>query len=177
MKKWILKSSKPVYESKWISLYDREYEIPNGETHSNYMHVVRGDYVLVVAIDAEDNIVMEYHYRRATDDFYWEVPAGGIDKGETPEEAALRELKEETGYSADVIRTIQVDPQPGFIKMKAYVVFCKLKGQKSQPQREIDEEEMIVKNVTLDEVREMFTRGEIRDMGSTAAVGLFLASL
>lgn len=65
--------------------------------------IERPDTVAVVAIDQERNILLVRQFRYATGKYTVEIPAGVIDPGETPEQAARRELREETGYDCDVL--------------------------------------------------------------------------
>ena len=58
----------------------------------------RRDFVLIVALTPDDNTVLIKEYKQAHEQVFAGLPAGGIKKGETPAEAALRELNQETGY-------------------------------------------------------------------------------
>ncbi len=64
------------------------------------------DTVSVVAIDDEHNILLVKQYRYAVGKCILEIPAGSVDPGETPEEAARRELREETGYDCKTLTPI-----------------------------------------------------------------------
>ncbi len=57
-----------------------------------------GDCIAVVALDDNDNVLLVRQYRKAIEKELLEIPAGGIDLGETPEETVIREMQEETGY-------------------------------------------------------------------------------
>jgi 8-oxo-dGTP pyrophosphatase MutT (NUDIX family) len=75
---------------------------------------LRGDdWCNVVAITPEDQIVLCWQYRFGTDSMSLEIPGGVIDPGEAPEHAALRELREETGYEAERVEPLLViQPNP-----------------------------------------------------------------
>jgi ADP-ribose pyrophosphatase len=96
---WKTVSTRPIYENRWLSLREDLVELPNGRT-TIYGVVSCGECVGVLPfLDSETVLlVRQYRYvaRRAT----WEMPTGGVHKGESVEMAAQRELVEEIGYSA-----------------------------------------------------------------------------
>lgn len=170
-KKWKLLGSKPIFESKWLSIEDRTYELPNGSLGEGYIHLNRRDYVLVVACDDVKQIVVEKQYRRGVDDFVYELPAGWIEKGENPIDAAKRELREETGFLAEGNFTIEIYPQPGYSSMKAYVVVLQItqKGNHDREQDEFIEHELL----KIEKVKQMISEGKIKDMGFLSAFSVF----
>ena len=167
-KRWKLWNKKTVWKSKWMSIEDRTYDLPNGKRGEGYYHLNRADYVLIIAVDAGNRIVVEKQYRRGVDDFVYEVPAGTIDKGETPVEAAKRELKEETGYSGEGNTVKEIYTQPGFSSMKAYVVILKITDANGQHAREHDEN-IEFEMMTGEQVEKMIAEGKIKDMGFLTA--------
>lgn len=73
------------------------------------------DCIAVVAVDEDDNVLLVRQYRKAVERELLEIPAGGIDPGETPEEAVVREMQEETGYRPGrVERLAGFYTSPGF---------------------------------------------------------------
>src|SRR6202453_4902856 len=93
-----LVKSRRVYEGRVINLRVDTVETNTG-THDLEI-VEHSGAVVVIAQPAPDEIVLVRQHRHAIGADTWEVCAGGIDPGETPEEAAIRELREETGYRA-----------------------------------------------------------------------------
>lgn len=83
-----------------MAVYEDIVQLPSGAIVDDYSVVNLPDGVLVVATDESDNLILFEEYKYAVNDTVLTFPAGGIDGGETPEEAALRELLEETGYAA-----------------------------------------------------------------------------
>ncbi|KAK3940613.1 NUDIX hydrolase domain-like protein [Diplogelasinospora grovesii] len=120
-------STEPLLESEavWTKLVKKIYKDPKGATRTWESAERRTrpkdseiDGVGIVAIlekDTGPEIVLQKQYRPPLDKVVIEIPAGLIDDGETPEACALRELKEETGYVAEVLETSPVMwNDPGF---------------------------------------------------------------
>jgi ADP-ribose pyrophosphatase len=99
-KSWKTLSSRSIYQNPWMSLREDIAQMPNGRT-TLYGVVTFGDCVGVVPFLDDDRILLVRQYRYVQKDARWEIPTGGINEGESPEEAAQRELQEETGYRAE----------------------------------------------------------------------------
>jgi ADP-ribose pyrophosphatase len=175
LKKWMLVDKKTVWKSKWMAIEDRTYDLPNGKRLDGYYHLNRPDYVLVLAFDKKNRLMLEKQYRRGVDDFVYEVPAGAIDAGETPIEAAKRELKEETGYEAEGDWAQEIYTQAGFSSMKAYVVVLKITNTDGKHSQEHDEN-IEFEMMTLEQVQEMIADGKVKDMGFLAAYGVWMGA-
>ena len=90
------------YDSPWVQVVTKDVELgpPRGrETFWSVRTVT--DYAAVLAITEDGRIPLVRQFRPALDDHVLELPSGGIDPGESPEEAVRRELREETGCEAD----------------------------------------------------------------------------
>lgn len=91
---------------------------------SDFIRLDGADWVIVIA-EISNNGNREYiivkQFRHGSGSLYYEFPAGVVDSGEEPEKAALRELREETGYSAKKIQLIGKScPNPAFMSNKCY---------------------------------------------------------
>lgn len=169
-KKWKLVQSKPAFESKWLSIKENDYLLPNGKDAKGYFHLSRPNYVIIIAMDKDKNIVLENSYRRGVDDFVYELPAGWIEPGETPQQAAKRELLEETGYSAEVEILGEIYPQPSFSSMLAYVALAKIDSSQKVIQNLEDDEDIQCEFISLEQIKQMISKNEIKDMGTLAAI-------
>ena len=99
---WKVDAAKKMYSNELIELYEDTLDLEGQE--KIYVRGIRKDYSTIVPFISKDEILMIKSYRHLVDSIQIEVPSGYIDKGETPREAAIRELREETGYTAtDVI--------------------------------------------------------------------------
>lgn len=98
-KRWTtLKSERIVSRPPWLSVRCDEVQLPDGRVIPEYYVLEYPDWINVIAITEEGLFVMERQYRHGLGRTCYEIPAGVMEPGETPEEAARRELEEETGY-------------------------------------------------------------------------------
>ncbi len=101
---WKTLQSKKEADFPLFNVFDDLVELPNG-LQLHYYRVEKIPVVVVLPI-LSDKIVMVKQYRYPIKSFSLELPAGHVKSSETPEECALRELKEETGYTANSIKKI-----------------------------------------------------------------------
>jgi len=105
-KPWKTISTREIYKNKWLRLREDITEMPNGQT-TLYGVCEFGECVGVLPFVDDDHVVMVRQYRYAQGEGHrWEMPTGGIHSGETPEQAAQRELMEEVGYKANALTHI-----------------------------------------------------------------------
>lgn len=171
-KRWKLTKSIPVIKNKWLSVFKNNYKLPDGREVVGYYHLSRPDYVLIIAINEDKKIVLEKNYRRGVDDFVYELPAGWIEKGESPEKAAKRELSEETGFVGKIKIIGKVYPQPAFSSMIAFVGVTRIYKSKVVKKNFDSDETGNFVLADLKKVYEMIEDGQIKDMGLLSALQL-----
>ena len=110
MKPWKLLETKYLVDAPWLKVAKEKCELPNGKVIDDFYTLWQPDWVLILARTATGRWVMTEQYRHGSQTIELEFPAGIINKGETPEQAALRELQEECGYKLDE-RTLQMGLQ------------------------------------------------------------------
>ena len=98
MKPWKLLDTEYLVNAPWLKVAKEKCELPNGKIIDDFYTLWQPDWVLILARTDDGKWVMTQQYRHGTGKIALEFPAGIIDKGETPEQAALRELQEECGY-------------------------------------------------------------------------------
>ena len=98
---WTLESSRKIYSNKYIELYEDVLDIKNKK--KIYTRARRKDYSTIVPFVSDNEILVIKSYRHLVNSYQIEAPSGYIEPGETPLQAAMRELKEETGYRANNI--------------------------------------------------------------------------
>ncbi|MDW5298982.1 MAG: NUDIX hydrolase [Sedimentibacter sp.] len=160
--------SEKIFEGKIINLRIDTVELEN-QKYAKREIVEHKNASAIIAINEKNEILLVRQYRKAVEDFLYEIPAGLINIAEEPEECALRELKEETGYIADEINQIyEFYSSPGFTNEKIYLFKAKNLTFSST---KFDEDEFIETiSVGKEEVKKMMETGRIID--SKTLIGL-----
>ena len=113
MDKWKVLSSEYLIRKPWLTARCDRLELPDGRIMPEYYVLEYPDWVNVIAITKDGKFVMERQYRHAAGVTAYELPCGVKEKGETPLEAAQRELAEETGYGGEWREMMKISPNPG----------------------------------------------------------------
>jgi len=170
---WKTLSSRPIYENPWMALREDVAELPNGHT-TIYGVVTFGQCVGVVPFIDDERVLLVRQYRYVQgEDFRWEIPTGGVHAGESLEDAAQRELQEETGYRAGALTRLNVNyTSKSVCDETAYLYLGAGLERSSLPP---DETELIeVAPFPFADALEMVLRGEIRD--SMSVIGILCAA-
>ena len=134
---WIEKKKKVVNDFRIFKACEVTSAAPDGRENT-FVRLDSPDWVNIVCIvkneKGEDSFLMVRQFRHGSGSITTEFPAGLVDKGEKPENAAKRELLEETGYSAEKFILIgAANPDPAFMNNTSYTYFAvnpvKSKGQ------------------------------------------------
>ena len=154
-------SSKEVFKNKLFTVTDEVAIDPDGfEIHRNIVR--HPGSAVMMAVDEQQKILLVNQFRLPASQELWELPAGRLDPGEQPLEAAKRELCEETGFQAKKwTRLASFWPSPGYVgeKMDIFLAEDLTEGK----QELMDDERIKIQWFASSEVGEMIRRGEIQD--------------
>jgi ADP-ribose pyrophosphatase len=168
-KKWKTTSSRQIYQNKWMRLREDQVELPNGCT-TIYGVCEFGECVGVLPFLDDQHVAMVRQYRYVHQENHrWEMPTGGIRPGESPEQAAQRELMEESSYRADQLLWISTyHTSKSVCHETAHLFIGKdLTAAEAPP----DETEFFERAVLpFDEVQHLVATSEIRDSMTIIAV-------
>ena len=167
-------SSRTAWSCPWFNIRQDEILMPDG-TPGIYNVVEKADSIWIVPVTTDGNIVLIRHYRYTIDNWCWEVPAGGVKVGQTLEEAAQEELREEVGgYSTNWSNIGSLYTANGFCNEVGHIFLAKevQLGQSEHESAEIIE----IHQRSIREVLEMARRNLISD-GSSALAILLCADL
>lgn len=117
----------------WLKLRVDKIKIQDMEEPYNYDVVKIGDGVAILPFLDKETLLLETQYRHPVEDTLLELVQGGIKKGETPEQAAQRELLEETGYEGLIEKMFIIYPLPGSLEMKLHIMKATNLEKKQEP--------------------------------------------
>jgi ADP-ribose pyrophosphatase len=111
--------------NRFFTHVEEDLTAPGGGPYTYHFIDTTWDAVLVVPVLDDGRLVIERIYRHPYRAWLHEFPAGGIDHGEDPCAAGVRELEEETGYRAARCRPlVSYEPVPGLCRMRLHVVLA-----------------------------------------------------
>jgi len=168
---------KSIYESQWINLYVDKVLMPSGKIIEKYHQL---DYpkeaITVLLTNSTGKICFIKSLRYTTQKIEWEIPAGGVEKGEDILKAAEREVIEETGFKTKALKLIySYNPANGMSNQNVHIVFGEVEDDK---QVEFDTDE--VKEIhwlSSDEIKGLIAKNEISDGISLMPLLLFFSGI
>ncbi len=170
-------ASRPVYRGSFLEVRVDTVRCPHGSPGDREIVRHRGAAAALPRLQAGERtaggtgpaVVLLRQYRYAVGGWMWEVPAGKLDEDEQPEVCARRELREEAGIIADVVRPLTcLLTTPGFTDERIHL-FVATGLRFVEPERE-PQEFMETHVLDLDSALEMVDRGEIADGKTVAAL-------
>ncbi len=164
-------SQETVFSGRIIEARVDTLLMPDGSTITREV-VAHPGAVAIVPIDADDNALLVRQYRHAVGERLLEIPAGVIERGESPDDTAQRELQEEIGFASLDLRALGgVYSAPGFCDEFLYLYIARDLTPSRLPGDE--DEDISVERIPMSRVDRLIRLGEIQDAKSVA--GLLMA--
>ncbi|MCC6438580.1 MAG: NUDIX hydrolase [Acidimicrobiales bacterium] len=177
--RWTVHGERAVYSSPWVSVHLVDVEPPGGarfEHHAIRMPAAAAGTVLYDPAP-DRGILLLYRHRFIGDFWGWEIPAGRIEAGETPEEAARREAVEEVGWEPGSLQPLTDYHHSSGSSDGRFVLYLGRDPRSVGPPTDLTEAERIAW-FRPDEVRAMIAGGEITDgLALTALLWCFAFGL
>ena len=172
---WTVHGERPVYESEWINVVLVDVEVPGHQRFEHHVVRMPSPAAGVVVHDDQRGLLLLWRHRFITDSWGWEIPAGRVDPGETPAQAAAREVLEETGWRAGPLRPLVSYQPTNGLSDQVFIIFvadgATYVGDPTDP----GESERI-EWVSVDQVRAIVERGDMPDGLSLTSVCYALAT-
>ncbi|MFC1937764.1 NUDIX hydrolase [Chloroflexota bacterium] len=165
-------SSQLIYDGRAVKLRVDTVQTPDGRQTTREI-VEHEDVVSIIAIDADDNMLLVKQFRKPVEQELLEIPAGGINLGEDPADAVRRELREETGFLPQKLEKLGgFYCAPGFCHEYHYLYLAT--ELTHSPLHAEDTEEIELLKVPASQVAELVTSGRICDAKSIAGLCIYL---
>lgn len=174
---WEKLSSRYLVKEQWATLRVDTCRMPDGKIVDDYYVLEYPDWVNAVAFTEDGKVLLIRQYRHGAEKVFIEIPGGCIDPGETPEEAVVRELLEETGYAFDTLEPIcEVYANPSTSSNRTHS-FILTGGKKVQEQDLDGKEEIEVFTVSVPELKELLLQNKIEQALHISSIFFALAKL
>lgn len=161
--RWNLIHSEPGPE---LPLFQVRYDLVESPRNSMRMRAIvleTPDWVNIVAVTAAGKIVVVNQYRFGVGKITTEIPAGIVDPGETHQQAAIRELREETGYTASEWQYMGwVEPNAAFLNNRCHHWFASNVTKTELPRLD-ESEDISVCEMSLQQLRSEIHEGRMRN--------------
>ena len=172
--RWTVHGERRLYESDWVELALVDVEVPGGARFDHHVVRLPREAVGTVVHDPARGVLLLWRHRFITDSWGWELPAGGVDDGESLPEAAAREVLEETGWRpGPLAEQARWHPSIG-LSDQTFTSFTAEGAQHVGDPSDPSESERI-EWVPVGRLRELVRTGHVTDGLSLTALSLWLA--
>jgi ADP-ribose pyrophosphatase len=163
-----------IFKGRVFSVETGTRRFPNGQEH--HVDIVRhAPSIVLIPVEDDGRVIIVKQYRAPLDREMWEFPAGRLNDGESPEEAARRECEEEIGYVPHRLERLgALYPAPGFCDEE--LIFFRATDLRTppadSPHRPDEDEDITTRTIAVTDARAMLARGEIVDLKTAYALTL-----
>ncbi|UII23041.1 NUDIX domain-containing protein [Fulvivirga ligni] len=167
---WKTLSTNQIYDNPWIKLEEHQIINPGGGEGIYGKVFFKNKAIGIIPIDEEGNTWLVGQYRYTIDEYSWEIPEGGGPLKEDPLDAAKRELKEETGLSANSWEMIMRFHTSNSVTDEEGRIFLARDLSMGEQNLEESESDLLLKKLPFKDALEMVMNQEITDSMSVAGI-------
>jgi len=171
---WVTTKERVEYTTNIFKVLTRDMKIESEDHSATFSIVAAPDWINVIALTDENEIVLVEQYRYGIEKPTLELPGGMVDEGEHPRETSIRELKEETGFEGtDIINLGKVSSNPAMLTNYTHTYL--IKGCRKITDQNLDGNERINVHVTpLQDFLDLVADGQVHHSLVVAAVAKYL---
>jgi 8-oxo-dGTP pyrophosphatase MutT (NUDIX family) len=170
---WKVISERALYTDQWLDVRTADVELPDGR-HLDHRFIRMAPSAGAVLVDDQRRVLLLWRHRFITGRWGWEVPMGRIDQGETPAQAAAREVEEETGWRPGRLQPLVLAlPAAGITDLAHHIFVGEDPVEVGAPAD--DFESTVIQWVPLDDVPGLIAKQDIVSASTMAALLLLLA--
>ena len=166
--RWNNLAEHTVYENQWLAVNLADVELPSGK-HLDHFVIRQRPVALCAAVNPDNEVLLLWRHRFITDTWGWELPAGVVETNETVDEAAAREMLEETGWRPETLEhLITVEPTNGLSDAQHHIFWAR--GAQYVGEPEDDFESAKREWIPLAKIPELVATGGVRAANAAAAL-------
>lgn len=165
-------SSQRIFDGRAVNLRVDTVQTTGGRQTTREI-VEHADCVAIIAVDADDNILLVNQFRKPVEKDVLEIPAGGIDDGEDAGAAVIREMREETGFLPQRVEHLGgFYSAPGYSSEYLYLYLAT--DLTPSPLQAEDTEAIEVVRIPINQVPDLISSGRLHDAKSIAGLYMYL---
>jgi len=172
---WRVHGTRPLYESRWLSLDLADVELPSGERFEHHTVRMPAAAVAVVFDPAGENVLLTWRHRFVPGVWNYELPGGIVEDREDPATAIRREILEETGHEVgDVTLVTTFEPMIGMVTSPHHVFVARDARRVAEP---VERDEGTFEWVPVAELRGLIASDRVRNSGTLVGLLAVLSDL
>jgi ADP-ribose pyrophosphatase len=159
---WETVAHEKLQDCRVFEVYRKTSRSPRTGREHDFYRIEASEWVNVVALTEDDEFVMVRQFRHGNDEVTLEIPGGMVDAGESPAQAAARELLEETGYrGGEPVSLGRVNPNPALFGNGCHTFLIRDARRVDEVRNDGDTEHTVVELLPRAELRERMRAGDI----------------